>query len=184
MNPMEKPVQLPPGVQIAPGTTIKGVSPFRRYFSERNPGLIIGRDCVLDGAQFSVGKGGRITIGDQCYLTNVILMCELEIRIGNRVMIGWNTAIADSDFHPIDPALRIADAMACSPDPNRPDRPPIDTEPVTIDDDVWIGPVVTILKGVHIGAGAFVEPGSMITRDVQAAARVGGNPAVVIGKAP
>jgi acetyltransferase-like isoleucine patch superfamily enzyme len=181
---MEKPIELPPGVQIGERTIIKGAAPFRRYQSAENPGLIIGSDCVIDGVQFSVGKGGRITIGDQCYLTSVILMCELEIRIGNRVMMSWNTAIADSDFHPIDPALRIADAIACSPDPNRPNRPPIETKSVIIEDDVWIGPSVTILKCMHIGAGAFIEPGSMITRDVASGARVGGNPAVMIGKAP
>ena len=52
-----------------------------------------------------------------------------------------------------------------------------------IDDDVWIGPNATILKGVRIGAGAWIEPGSMVTRDVPPGARVMGNPAQVIGEA-
>jgi len=98
-----------------------------------------------------------------------------------RVIIGWNSAIADSDFHPVDPALRIQDAMALSPAPTSIGRPPIETKPIIIADDVWIGPMVTILKGVTIGAGAFIEPGSMITRDVPPATRIGGNPALVIG---
>jgi acetyltransferase-like isoleucine patch superfamily enzyme len=51
-----------------------------------------------------------------------------------------------------------------------------------IDDDVWIGPNATILKGVHIGRGAFIEAGSLVTRDVPARARVLGNPAQVIGE--
>ncbi|HEV8292655.1 MAG TPA: acyltransferase, partial [Tepidisphaeraceae bacterium] len=115
-------------------------------------------------------------------LTSVILMCEAEIRIGNRVMIGWNTALADSDFHPIAPALRIQDAMALSPASTSMGRPPIESKPIIIEDDVWIGPMVTILKGVTIGTGAFIEPGSMITRDIPPATRVGGNPALVVGK--
>jgi acetyltransferase-like isoleucine patch superfamily enzyme len=49
---------------------------------------------------------------------------------------------------------------------------------------VWIGPNATILKGVCIGAGAFIEPGSMVTRDVPARARVMGNPAQIIGEVP
>jgi len=42
--------------------------------------------------------------------------------------------------------------------------------------------MTTILKGVTIGHGAFIEPGSMITRDIPPATRVGGNPATIIGK--
>jgi acetyltransferase-like isoleucine patch superfamily enzyme len=42
--------------------------------------------------------------------------------------------------------------------------------------------MTTILKGVTIGHGAFIEPGSLITRDIPPATRVGGNPATVIGK--
>ena len=54
--------------------------------------------------------------------------------------------------------------------------------PVIIEDHVWIGPNATILKGVRIGEGAFIEPGSLITRDVPPRARVLGNPAQIIGE--
>ena len=48
---------------------------------------------------------------------------------------------------------------------------------VLIEDDVWIGPSATILKGVRIGRGAFIEPGAVVTRDVRPGAHVEGNPA-------
>jgi acetyltransferase-like isoleucine patch superfamily enzyme len=48
-----------------------------------------------------------------------------------------------------------------------------------VGDDVWIGWNATILKGVTIGAGAVVEPGAVVTRDVPPGAIVGGNPARV-----
>ena len=51
-----------------------------------------------------------------------------------------------------------------------------------IEDDVWIGPNVAVLKGIRIGAGAFIEAGSLVTRDVPPRARVLGNPAQVIGQ--
>ena len=123
-----------------------------------------------------------MTIGDYCYCTGVILLCELALHIGNYVVIGWNTTIADTDFHPLAPAERIADAIAISPLGKGRPRPPIIRRPVIIEDDVWIGPNVTILKGVRIGTGAFVEPGTLVTRDVPARARVIGNPAQVIGE--
>jgi acetyltransferase-like isoleucine patch superfamily enzyme len=52
---------------------------------------------------------------------------------------------------------------------------------VVIEDDVWIGPQATILKGVRIGRGAFVEAGALVTRDVPPGARVKGNPARIVG---
>ena len=56
-----------------------------------------------------------------------------------------------------------------------------DASTIVIEDDVWVGPNATILKGVTIGAGSFIEPGSLVTRDVPPRSRVLGNPATVIG---
>lgn len=116
-------------------------------------------------------------MGDYCCFTDAVLLAEGEVQIGSFVMIGWNATVADSDFHPVAPALRIADAVACSPLGGGRPRPPVAVAPVVIGDDVWIGPNAVILKGVHIGAGAFIEPGSVVTSDVAPGVRVRGNPA-------
>ena len=123
-----------------------------------------------------------MVIGDYCYFTNAVLLCELEVRIGSYVVIGWNTTISDSDFHPLGPAERIADAIACSPLGRGRPRPPVEKQAVVIEDDVWIGPNAAILKGVRIGAGAWIEAGSLVTRDVPPRARILGNPAKIIGE--
>ncbi|MQA31816.1 MAG: acyltransferase [Luteitalea sp.] len=174
--------ELPVNVRAGQGTTISGDLAFKRFLSGRTPALVLGAHCTMDGVQFAVGADGVVEIGEYCYFTNVVLLCELAVQVGSYVVIGWNVTIADTDFHPIAPALRIADAIACSPLGQGRPRPPIPRQPVVIEDDVWIGPNATILKGVRIGAGAFVEPGALITRDVPARARVAGNPAEVIGR--
>ena len=51
---------------------------------------------------------------------------------------------------------------------------------IILDDDVWIGYNVTILSGVHIGQGAIVAAGAVVTKDVPPYAIVGGVPAKVI----
>ncbi len=51
---------------------------------------------------------------------------------------------------------------------------------IIIDDDVWIGYGSTILSGVHIGQGAVVAAGSVVTHSVPPYAIVGGVPAKVI----
>lgn len=175
---------LPAGVRLGPGTVVTGEYAFRRFRTGRTPGLVVGRECVLDQVQFSYGLDGYIQIGDLCVFSAAILMCEQEIRVGNRVVLGWNTYIGDSDFHPIDAMARIEDTIACSPGGAARDlpRPEIRHAPVVIGDDVWVGPACTILKGVHVGDGAFIEPGSVVTSDVASRARVLGNPAQVIGE--
>lgn len=172
---------VPPRVTLGPDTLVTGPLAFKRLLSRLDPALVIGAHCTMDHVQFAIGEGGRIAIGAYCCFTSVVLLAEREVRIGSYVVIGWNTTIADTDFHPIAPADRIADAIACSPlGAGRP-RPVIPRQPVVIEDDVWIGPNAAILKGVRIGAGSFVEPGAVVTRDVPPRSRVLGNPAQIVG---
>lgn len=173
---------LPPNVRVGVNTRITGGHAFRRFASRLDPGLTLGDHCTMDGVHFSVGVNGRIDIGDYCYFTNAILLCEQAVHIGNYVLIGWSATIADSDFHPVGPADRIADAFACSPLGRGKRRPEIACRPIVIEDAAWIGPHAAILKGVRIGEGAFVEPGAVVTRDVPARSRVIGNPARIIGQ--
>ena len=51
---------------------------------------------------------------------------------------------------------------------------------VVIEDDVWIGARVIILPGVHIGRGAIIGAGAVVTKDVPDYAVVGGNPARIL----
>lgn len=53
-------------------------------------------------------------------------------------------------------------------------------EPVVIDDDVWIGDRVIILKGVHVHSHSVIAAGAVVTKDVPEYAIVGGVPAKVI----
>jgi acetyltransferase-like isoleucine patch superfamily enzyme len=173
---------LPANVRVGANTLLTADYAFKRFRSRRPEALVIGANCTMDGVHFAIGEEGRIEIGDYCYFTNVVLLCELELRVGNYVVVGWNATIADTDFHPIDPVERIADAIACSPLGKGRRRPEIARRAVVIEDDVWIGPNATILKGVHIGAGAFIEAGALVTRDVPPRARMIGNPAQVVGE--
>jgi acetyltransferase-like isoleucine patch superfamily enzyme len=173
--------KLPENVSLGVDTIVRGDLAFKRFHSKGNRALVVGEHCTLDGVHFALGENAHAQIGDYCCFSNAVLLCELELRIGNYVIIGWNATIADTDFHPISPAQRVADAVACSPLGNGSHRPVIAAQPVIIEDDVWIGPNATILKGVRIGAGSFIEPGALVTRDVPTRSRVAGNPAQIIG---
>ena len=51
---------------------------------------------------------------------------------------------------------------------------------IVVDDDVWFGYGSTILSGVHIGQGAVIAAGAIVTKDVPPYAIVGGSPAKII----
>lgn len=53
---------------------------------------------------------------------------------------------------------------------------------IVVDDDVWIGLNAIILSGVHIGQGAVIAAGAVVTKDVPPYAVAAGNPAKVIKK--
>lgn len=173
---------LPPNVRSAcssviTGDYITGDLVFKRFRSTRDPALVIGRRSVMDGVLFNLGKEGFVEIGDDCCFRDAYLICEGEIRIGHSVFIAWHATIVDCDFHPLDPSERIKDAIALSPLGEGVERPVILSRRVVIEDGVWIGPNATILKGVHIGAGAVISPGAVVTRDVAPGIQVIGNPA-------
>ena len=56
----------------------------------------------------------------------------------------------------------------------------MNTAPIKICDNAWIGMNCIILKGVTIGEGAIVGAGSVVTKSVPPWTIVGGNPAKVI----
>lgn len=61
---------------------------------------------------------------------------------------------------------------------------PTEEKDVVIGSDVWLGVRATVLAGVHIGEGAIVAAGAVVTHDVPPGAIVGGVPARIIGWRP
>ena len=109
-----------------------------------------------------------LAIGDDFGMTGGSIVCEERVTVGDRVTVGANTVIADTDFHPLDPETRV--------------ERPLDgaTAPVVIDDDVFIGMSTLVLKGVTLGAGSVIGAGSVVARDIPAGVIAAGNPAQVI----
>ena len=170
---------VPMNIEVGSNCVIDSSFCFKNFYSKKPVGLHLGRDVTLWRTSLAADEHAVIEIGDGSYVANASLVCSARIHIGARVMIAGGVTIADSDFHPLEPAARLADTIALSPRGDRHHRPVVEAAPVVIEDDVWIGWNATVLKGVRIGAAAVVEPGAVVTRDVAAGMTVSGNPARV-----
>src|SRR5262245_34596204 len=174
---------LPANVRLGRGCFLEKRESFSRFRSERQPGLVLGdRVRVYTWTAFSVEPSGLVVVGDDSTLVGAVFMCAESITIGERVIVSYNVTLADCDFHPRDPDLRLRDAVASSPFGNRADRPPLVARPVVIEDDAWVGIGAIVLKGVRVGRGARVGAGAVVTADVPAGALVEGNPARLVAE--
>jgi acetyltransferase-like isoleucine patch superfamily enzyme len=169
---------LPANIVLGQNVFLERRASFDRFRSQRDPGLVLGDSVrVYTWTTFNVEPTGKILVGSDSTLIGTVFMCAGDITIGSRVIVSYNVTIADCDFHPKNPELRIADAIANAPGGDKSTRPPLVARPVVIEDDVWVGIGAIILKGVRIGRGARIGAGSVVTTDVPAEACVEGNPA-------
>ena len=147
--------------------------------TSKNPNnIIIGDNTHIRGELGVFNYGGRITIGNDCYIGEYTKIKSGEnITIGNNVLISHGVNIGDSSAHETDYIERAESYIKLLKEGYPTDKGSVQTSPVTIDDHVWINFNAIILRGVHIGKGAIVAAGSVVTKDVAPFILVGGNPA-------
>ena len=114
-----------------------------------------------------VGDNTLIPKGSTFYCTRA------ELRIGNNVIFGPKPTIITGD-HRID--LIGKHIINITDEEKLPDQ----DLPVIIEDGVWCGANITILKGVTIGRGSVVAAGSVVTKSCPPYSIIGGVPAKVI----
>lgn len=161
------------GIKLQEGAYFMGKCHFYRYpdtqisigknctFLSKSASNLIGinRPCII-----STGKSSfkaMIEIGDNCGFSGTVIGSFNMIKIGNNVRCGANTLITDSDWHMNDP---------------RSGQP----KPVVIEDNVWLGEGVKVLKGVTIGMNSVIGAGSVVTKNIPANVIAAGNPCKVI----
>lgn len=140
----------------------------------------IGADSVIAGELLIFRHGGSINIGDWCYVgEGSRIWSSTSVIIGDRVLIAHNVNIFDSLTHPLSRKKRHEQFKAIVQS-GHPEQLDLDEKPVVIENDVWIGASACVLRGVHIGEGAVIGAGSVVTHDVPKFTIMGGNPARII----
>jgi acetyltransferase-like isoleucine patch superfamily enzyme len=173
---------IPTNVYFGEGFYCETAQIFRHLRSKEPHAVVLGNhvSCYA-GCSFALGEKGTCSVGDFTLVNGALIMADERIEIGSHCLISWNVGIADSDFHPLEPAQRLVDAQALAPFfKDRPPRPKLVTAPVIIRDNVWIGMNAVILKGVTIGENSVVAAGAVVSKSVPPNCVVAGNPAVVV----
>ncbi len=153
-----------PIIQHYRGSTIRiGEGIYMRSWRSTNP-LTPNHPVTLA----TRNPAAQIILGNQIGLTGTTIVAAERIEIGDRVQVGANSTLVDTDFHPIHPDERQRDFLAGR------------HAAIVIEEDVFIGMNCLILKGVHIGAGATIGAGSVVSRDIPPLCVAAGNPAMVI----
>lgn len=122
----------------------------------------INRPCTIE----TLKEGAEIKIGHNCGFSGTMISAGYRIKIGNNVLCGANTSITDTDWHGILPHQRSSKYAT--------------TKEVIIEDNVWLGMNVIVLKGSYIGSGSVIAANSLVTGNIPPNVIAGGNPAKLI----
>lgn len=130
-------------------------------------GAVIGdNSTILNGADIYIPRnltlGSNSGIGIDCKIS-----CGDKVIIGDRVLMGPEVMIYTTDH------IWSADEKTYY-------GKGLTYKPVIIEDDVWLGARSIILKGVHIGKGATIAAGTIVTKDVPKYSVFAGTPGKVI----
>ena len=146
---------------------------------------VIKDDCILRTGTIIGGEGfeHKRTAGSDIlsvkHLGGVIIEKGVELQQSNcvdKAIYPWDDTVI-GEYTKTDNCVHIAHAdklgkrvfiAACACLSGR----------VSVGNDVWIGPGVTIINGISIGNNAKISIGSVVTEEVQADTRVTGNFAV------
>jgi maltose O-acetyltransferase len=154
---------LAPTAQIGPEGVIENI------FGDPDR-VQVGNNSYIRGRLFTYGHGGRISIGDWCYIgVRSEIWSMNSITIGNRVLISHDVNIHDGTAHSPNPTERHLHYKQIleSGHPRTWDQlPGVMSAPIVIEDDVWISFGVTILRGIRIGAGSIIGAGAFVTQNV------------------
>lgn len=140
---------------------------YKRAMKHCGKGVYLRPTCSdLKGLwNMSIGDGSSIPKGSVFYCT------EAPLTIGKKVIFGPNPTIITGDHRMDVVGKYIMDSH---------DKLPENDAPVIVEDDVWAGANITILKGVTIGRGSVIAAGAVVNKSMPPYSIIGGVPARVL----
>ena len=131
----------------------------------------IGKKVYID-ERFNILGAENISLGESVYIgpNSVLMATGAPLTIKGHFMAGPHLTIVTGD-HRIDLRDKYMDEVTIE------EKLLENDQPVIIEEDVWCGANVTILKGVRIEKGSIISAGAVVTRNVGSYEIWGGVPA-------
>lgn len=141
-----------------------------RANTSKHPGITLGNRVSLLENTLLNANSGSISIDDRSWLGPFsVILGNGGVSIGKDVMIASHCTINTVSHHAGDTSIPM-------------NGQGIYTDPVVIEDDVWLGIGSIILQGVRIGKGSIIGAGAVVTHDIPPYSVAVGTPAKVIRK--
>ncbi|AJI73001.1 hypothetical protein FTDG_00987 [Francisella tularensis subsp. novicida GA99-3548] len=139
-------------------------------------GLTTGRHCRIDAFNIDQKPTPIIKFGDNCQINDNVHIAGINsISIGNNVLIASRVFISDHN-HGNYRGVNQSSPLEI------PSKRKLNSSPIIIEDNVWIGEGVAILPGVIIGKGTIIATNSVLTKDAESYTIYAGIPAKPIKK--
>lgn len=149
----------------------------------------IGKSDIYQSVISVTGRNNRLIIGDYTRIYNLTLIIKSDncsISIGDRTSFGGGQVVCAGEGNSISfgKDCMIAEGVDIWNSDTHiitiQGKPVENHKPITIQDHVWLGKDVTVLKGVTIGADAIIGMKSIVTRDIRPGTVNAGVPAIEI----
>jgi acetyltransferase-like isoleucine patch superfamily enzyme len=149
-------------------TSIEKRVNIRPFFNAKTPLKIILKNNTNLKHDILIQGSGTLILGENSYVGSYsVIGVNNRIEIGNNVMIANAVSIRDTDHNFENLNINMLEQG-------------MQTAPVYIEDDVWLGHEVVITKGVTVHSGAIVAANAVVTKDVPENTIVGGVPTKII----
>ncbi|MDF1576534.1 MAG: DapH/DapD/GlmU-related protein [Bacteroidales bacterium] len=143
-------------------------------YIEYGKGFTTGRSCRIEA--YPQNKGSiTVKIGENFQMNDYVHITGISrVEIGNNVLIASKVYISDMSH-----GSYQGNEHDSHPD-SIPKERPLFSKPIFIEDNVWIGEMVTVLPGVTIGKGSIIGANSVVSKNIPEFCIAAGNPAHVI----
>ena len=163
---------------------VRFYAPQRIHIGHR---VFIGENSFIDAGP----PGTEIYIGDDVHISQGVVIRGLgkKIVINKDVNIGSHSTLYGADdiiigrYCLLGNHVQLISGDHCFEDPNTPIKMQgTKIGKIIIEDDVWIGALVTVLRGKTIGKGSVIGANAVVTKNIPPYSIAVGNPAKVICK--
>lgn len=130
-----------------------------RQFMSIAKGFTTGVGCRLEA--YPIGNHKSLFISKNVQINDYVHITAMKrVSLGNNVLLASKIYISDCSHGNYDGNMPQSSPLEI------PSKRPLTSNPVTIEDNVWLGESVSVLPGVTIGKGTIVGANAVVSKSL------------------